>query len=207
MHKLLLSSGIVCVSLLALMAAVMVVSAALSPPTAAVAGIDDCILPCWNRIHPGITALAEAEDLLAQVGYQVEGRYPKQGFVLLRPVTQSEVTCSVSLAYVSRRVTGIGLSECGTIRFGDMVGLMGRPDGLLPSATALAFREGRVVVTLNTSNCDVWYGLQTPIDFIRLQDSLEGYTTSLVEPLRWRGFLRRERYEQLEPSMAFCGRS
>ena len=174
-------------------------SVTLAQPPAPLSRLDDCSLPCWNDILPRDTRLSDAVDGLLSNGYAFHGDYRRFKYVAYDPQDPS-AGCAVGLGYAGNRITTITLTQCAGVRLGDFLAILGVPEAVHAPGTMLSFRGGRVLISLNTGNCDALFSPHSAVFAVYLRPS--GTGTPYKYP--WRGLINRHLYAVLEPEMPRC---
>lgn len=169
-----------------------------------------CEAPCWQNITPNTTPLDTAVQNLEDAGYTFERDYERSRFLAFEP-GENSAACGVRLNYSAAVVTSITLTDCQNVTLGDLSAVIGSPDGILASNTALTFREGAVVATMRAMTCSTWFTPQSPVLAVYInaphsENGLSsGYSPSVMDVYPWRGFISRQRYQLLEPETPRCG--
>jgi hypothetical protein len=170
-------------------------------------GLDDCHLPCWNAITPQQTTLDHASVSLFRSGYAIESVNHHWRYMTYQP--PDPAACKIALTY-SRLVLVTELSECGDVSLGDVMAILGAPEGVLPSGLfdSFVFRNGTVVVNTRKYRCSTGFSLHAAIVSIRLRaqgdEPVQSRQVSTLNPLPWRGFVSRGHYQQLYPDAIGC---
>ena len=173
-------------------------------PPIALRGLDDCHLPCWNEITPQQTTPDNASISLVHSGYTVESVNHHWRYMTLQP--PDPTACKINLTY-SRLVLVTELNDCGDVSLGDVMTILGAPQGVLPYGLfdTFVFRDGTVVVHTRKFRCDSGSSLHDTIVYIRLRDEpVQTPQVSTLNALPWRGFVSRGQYQQLYPGAMGC---
>lgn len=177
-----------------------------NPLPSALRGLDNCQLPCWMDITPYRTSVESANVTLAAMGYTVAEEYRRYSFVKYAP-SNAETDCIVSLGYARTRISTIALSDCKDVRLGDVLLILGIPEGISASATALSFRNDTVNVTIRENTCERWFSPFSQIrsiymDIPRRRTEITGLRPA--DRLTWRGFIPRTHYKRYELGIPRC---
>jgi hypothetical protein len=176
------------------------------PPPGALVGLDACKLPCWNDIVPRQTPFDTAQALLTEAGYHVRGR----GQLFTFEPGQTVDGCQVWLNTGGGYVTVTSLVSCPGVRLGDLLAILGKPEGILRSASGLVFREGQIVIMVRMLPCDEWFSPQSSIHSIyfvdreamRIRNELA--TDPIFQSFHWRGFASAEFYHAQDETFPIC---
>lgn len=149
-----------------------------------------CEFPCWKNITPQQTSLARANRLISGAGYTnmtspagiADGR-----FLYSLPDTER---CNIIVASEDAMVTRIRLNRCPPTRLGDLIRLLGEPEGLMTDRFGLLFQEGRVVVYAQRIICERRFTPHTFIGVIEIHNDAQ--SRYMVYP--WRGFVDLQTY-------------
>lgn len=205
LRMVLLAFGLLLAFSTALTVSALQVGASLPPPSPLV-GLDACELPCWNRIVPRQTPLNMAQTLLAEAGYRVRG----YGQLVTFEPTESIDGCQVWLNTGGGFVTVTSLVHCPGVRLGDLLAILGEPEGILRSASGLVFREAQIVIMVRMLPCDDWFSPQSSIlsvyfvdrEAMRIRNLLAA--DPIYESFPWRGFASPEFYHALDETFPVC---
>jgi hypothetical protein len=165
---------------------------------ASVADLDGCPLPCWRGIIAGETTLAAAQTLLHERGYQ---QRPVNRF-FTNPLTYERAEsgeCLVRIAYGFGIVADISLSACPEVVIGDVMTVLGEPDGFV-APHILSFRGATVFVEIvGRRSCDTPFSPRTLVENIFIMPaSYPINTITQVADLgrldRWQGFMSGAHY-------------
>ncbi|HEX2623158.1 MAG TPA: hypothetical protein VHL11_23520 [Phototrophicaceae bacterium] len=141
----------------------------------------DCQYPCWMHIIPGKTSFIVANDLILQAGYN-GGERPFNGEVKYTPPTLTR--CEVRLFVLNDTVNRLRLINCQPTHLGDVIEILGQPEGVISDRFAMAFRGGKVLIYVQRILCEKRFAPDTlvgTIDF--LNDTQPTYS---IYP--WQGF-------------------
>jgi hypothetical protein len=174
------------------------IGAVSSPLSSLVADLDACPLPCWRGITPRETTLAEAQNLLEIAGYE---RQPTNRFFENPVVFTASPTsdCVVRLVYNQQMVEDIVLTRCPQLRIGDVMTILGEPDGFV-AANILSFRRATVFVEIvGRRTCATPFSPRTLVEniFVMAVDFPVNSRTQSVDLSRlkpWLGFMRGAHY-------------
>jgi hypothetical protein len=159
---------------------------------AALAGFDDCQLPCWNKITPEETPPDRANSFLSNAGYVVERVNHHWRYITYRPTDQA--ACKAALSYEAY-VFLTELIECTGIALGDVIAVLGPPQEIALSIPfdSFMFRNGTVAVIARRQRCQTDFSLYSEVTSIRLRAQAEASsaTEQVFAPnsLPWRGLL------------------
>ncbi len=180
--------------------------AAWSRAPASVADLDRCPLPCWRGITSGETTLEAARALLIERGYQQQ---PVSRF-FTNPITFERAgsdECLVRIAYGFGIVADVVLHDCPGVRMGDVMAVLGEPDGFV-APHILSFRGATVFVEIvGRRSCDTPFSPRTLVENIFIMPaSYPINTITQVADLgrldRWQGFMSGAHYlERERPGM------
>lgn len=182
-----------------------------APP--ALAGLDDCALPCWRGITPRGTLLELADGVLTSAGYERAQSSERYRVVVYRPTAETPA-CNVGMSYSSGTVITITLSLCKDVRLGDLLAILDAPEGIIRNGRALTFRGGTIIVSQLVQTCGDWFSPLNQVFAIYLNNpgppvrrAVTDYNPTLARSaFVWRGFATRARYEIAEPGFPVCGR-
>lgn len=174
-------------------------SRALGTPSSVLSAVDGCGLPCWRGIAPRATGLSQAQLTLTRGGFTPHTSRPALGFVSFDG-TGAGAGCSAVLGYAAGQVTSLALTECRDVALGDVVALLGEPDGVLAPGTALTFDRGLVIASLPADECRSAFSPLSAVETIYLR----AQPPSAARAFPWHGFIDRDRYAALEPEMSPC---
>lgn len=171
-------------------------------PPAAIADIDRCPLPCWRGITPGETTLSEAQSMLLRRGYRAQ---PVSRF-FTNPLTYESNTrdeCLVRLAYGFGLIADIVLNDCPAVRMGDIMPILGEPDGFV-APHIISFRGATIFVEIiGRRSCDTPFSPRTLVENIFIMPAsypINQLTqvANLERLAPWRGFMAGAHYLALE---------
>jgi hypothetical protein len=205
-RALLIGYGLMLASLTTAIPLAVLVGSLRSQP-AALTGLDDCQLPCWNKITPEQTTWERASRLLSHAGYQVETMNHHWRYMTYRPTDPA--ACRATITYEAT-VFLTELIECTGVSLGDVMAILGPPQGIVPSVPfdSFIFRDGAVAVITRRPRCETDFSLYTEVTSIRLRarlDSpLETEQLSTVNPLPWRGLIPLWRYDKQRRLLTNC---
>lgn len=176
-------------------------------PPPAFDGLDDCNLPCWQQIRPRSTPVEMADLMLTAAGYQRIELLARFRTMAYRHQFDSRV-CTVGLAYSGGIVTTITLDRCSA-RLGDLMAIVGPPDGILFTGRAVSFRNGRVIASLRGCGS---FAPERSIVSIFLNNPgppppntiIDNTPQDHIPRFSWRGFAPRAYYEAIEPNFPAC---
>jgi hypothetical protein len=175
----------------------------MQPPPSALIGLDACKLPCWNSIVPRETSIDAAQTVLSDAGYALFAR--KRLFTFDQPDA-----CQVWLNTGAGYVTVISLIRCPGVRLGDLLAILGKPEGILRSATGLTFREGKIIVMVRMLPCDAWFSPRSDILSIYFVNRNPNNVRNQIafdpvfQAFPWRGFANPEFYHQEDSAFPIC---
>ena len=186
---------------------VSVLLGSLGTPPTALYGLDDCGLPCWNGITPGQNNVDRAIYRLSRAGYVIETNPLRWRYMTFRSTNPAD--CMVTITYDSL-VYLTDLSDCPGLSLGDVMTILGQPDGVVPAFQydALVYRGGRVAVVVRRERCQTAISPYTAVDSIQLRaqrlNRANSEQVSPANPLPWRGFVRPGYYGLPESSAQDC---
>jgi hypothetical protein len=177
------------------------------PPPAAIADLDACELPCWRGMTPRDTPMYAIESILRVYGYAYDGRDENNRLVVYRAPSH----CSVMVGNSRGAVGVISLTGCGGVQLGDVMTILGEPDGMVGWNT-ISFRGAHVYVTVAG---DICRSRLTPymnvlgIFIVSSDRSGRGLFVRQFAPetttlQQWLGFATRARYYQAAPELQVC---
>lgn len=178
--------------------------------TNAFATSEYCALPCWNGITPGITTIREASSLLVTAGYRVKNVAEEPGIPgqLTFETSNPVAICQIGLGRgraLDPLVREITLQVCDRTTLGDIVGVIGPPQTLLPIASILIYHEGQTLVILRMPICETRLAPHNEIRYIALSEiGVNAPMTDQPGDLPWRGFSPVWRYAQHFPRQPVC---
>jgi len=156
---------------------------------------------------PRQTSLEVAKTMLTEAGYQLDAH--GQDLLIFKPPTVTH-TCPIWLSSGSGFVKVISLVDCPGVRLGDLLAILGMPEGILQPATGLMFREGNVVVMVRSLPCDPWFSPQSSILSIYFVDrNLASARNQIADDpifdsLQWLGFASQGFYLQHNEPFPAC---
>lgn len=177
------------------------------PPPSALVGLDACGLPCWNEIVPRQTSFDAAQAKLLGDGYTLTSNGQTYTF----EPSASDQACQVWLKTGDGLVTVTSLVGCPGVHVGDVIALLGEPDGIIRSLSGLVFRGGQILVLVHEFTCDEWFSPETDIRSIYFADgaAMRVHNHLTTDPIflsfPWRGFASRASYRKQEESFPACG--
>jgi hypothetical protein len=180
-------------------------------PPSALAGLDDCALPCWHGITPRGTLFELADGVLLSAGYERSDADNRFRVILYRPAAGT-TACNVGVNYGGGAVIAVTLSNCAGVRLGDLMAILDAPGGIVQNGRALTFRQGRIIVRQLMLTCDDWFSPLSEVFAIYLNNpgppprrAVSDYDASLAySAFAWRGFATRAAYESAEPGFPVC---
>jgi hypothetical protein len=183
--------------------------------------IENCNLPCWNGIQPGVTLLNDAIAVLSAMGYVLQS--PKDVDRLQSSLSYKTVlpdgVCQVGVGRsggVRPIVTELTLRFCDGASLGHILDMLGAPDTVLPIASLIYYQSSQVSVVLDAPMCRKVLSPHTPLLFIDVLPQLTQTQSNLLKAeaatgkdddstnLPWQGFIPVWRYDQLFPGRAIC---
>jgi hypothetical protein len=185
--------------------------AALGTLPPAIADLDDCTLPCWRTITPRSITMIDAATLLMRYGYTLQHVDDHNSFrAYLAP---SPAQCSVLLGNSRGAVAAISLYACQGILLGDLMTLLGTPEGVIGWST-LTFRDAHIFVTIAGDVCDQPVSPLSPVQSIFIVGAdrsgrgqfVRQFAPQTTQVRAWNGFTSRLRQYQDAPEIAVCGR-
>lgn len=190
-----------------LIVAVKAVGSMLTVPPPSFDGLDDCHLPCWRQIRPRSTPVEMADLALTAAGYQRIELFVRFRTIAYRHQFDS-TACTVGLAYSGGIVTTLTLDRC-SVRLGDLMAIIGPPDGILFNGRAVSFRDGRVIASLRGCGS---FAPERSIVSIFLNNPgppppntiIDNTPQDHIPRFLWRGFAPRAYYEAVEPNFPAC---
>lgn len=156
-----------------------------------------CTLPCWNGLTPGETSLAHANRVLLGSGYTTEGL---SATMRLKYQPSSPFDCHIELYTLGGNLTRIRLDQCPPAQLGDLMHLLGTPDGVIADRFAIAFRGGKVLVYSQRIICERRF---TPGTFIGHIDLLSE-SQAVWSIYEWRGFIDLRNYMPRSTTRVQC---
>jgi hypothetical protein len=159
--------------------------------------VPGCTLPCWNGLTPGETSIAHANRVLLDSGYTTEGL---SATMRLDYTSASPLDCHIQLYTLGGNLTRIRLHQCLPAQLGDMMRLLGTPDGVMADRFAIAFRDGTVLVYAQRIICERRF---TPGTFIGHIDLLSE-SQAVWSIYDWRGFIDLRNYMPRSNSTVQC---
>lgn len=193
-----------------LLATALTVSAlgigAAQPPPSALIGLDGCGLPCWNQIVPRQTSFDAARAILDKADYNATNWGQTYRF----EPADSDSACQVWLKIADSKVNVTSLVECPDVRLGDLLAILGKPDGILRSLSGLVFRDGQILVLVHEFACDEWFTPETNIRMVYFADdeAMHVHNQQTTDPIYqsfdWRGFASRAYYRAHEADFPAC---
>jgi hypothetical protein len=188
------------------------VGASIGAPPSTLAGLDDCVLPCWRNIIPRTTPLETAEAILLDAGYQQMQSSERYDVIVYSPPQETQA-CNVGIYYNRVTVVTVTLSRCQGLRLGDLLAILGSPEGILRNGRALTFRAGTVIASTMQQTCEDWFSPHQEVFAIYLNNPgpqprrrIIDYTPALARSaFAWHGFASRTYYQSVEPDFPICG--
>ncbi len=180
------------------------------PLPAVMTDLDACGLPCWSNISPRSTELTAALNILLAQGYHEFMHDTRFRFIVYDPADLTD--CRVNMNYSGRTVTLLALTLCPDVTLGAVITLLGEPEGILTSGTALAFRGGHVIVNARMTVCDPWFAPELPVQSLyflnegpALRRVMATFTLNdAAQAYAWRGFASEAVYKRQESSFPVC---
>lgn len=177
----------------------------------AIADLDDCTLPCWRTISPRTMTIRDAAAVLTRYGYTLQRVDDHNSFRAYRAPSLTQ--CSVLLGNSRGAVAAISLYACQGIQLGDLMTLLGAPEGVIGWST-LTFRDAQIFVTIAGDVCDAPVTPLSPVQsiFIVGEDRsgrgllVRQFAPQTTQVRAWNGFTSRMRQYQDAPEIAVCGR-
>ena len=174
----------------------------------AVADLDACELPCWRGMTPRITPMNTVDGILRGQGYGFRGRDENNRLV----VYDSDQHCSVMIGNSRGAVGVISLTGCDGVQLGDVMTILGEPDGMVGWNT-LSFRGAHVFVTVVGDICYSRLTPYMPVQGIFIVSSdrsgrglfLQQFAPETTSLQAWRGFATRAQYYAGVPQLQVCG--
>lgn len=165
------------------------------PPDWLLADSPRCALPCWNGIRPGEMLVPRASQILVSQGYDPSSDAQDRAHMYYTP-RSSVRGCAVRLEYYNAVVTETRLSNCKGLRLGDVLAVLGPPEGVQPGLLQFTFREGQVRVKLRQDGCAQRLSPYLLVSSINLSTARQqsGYVA-------WRGFMSPYHYLRQHPGV------
>lgn len=157
---------------------------------AELAETERCQFPCWRGIRPGSTERIPVHEFLVTAGYRAESPSGSIGSGGIYYGKATPERCSIFLSFQSHRVSRIELIQCPGLTLGDLMVVLGRPDGVDATGGWVAFRGGALLAELR---CDTRVAPELAITTLRLAGTEAAQGRDLVP---WAGFMSRARYTQ-----------
>jgi hypothetical protein len=181
------------------------VGRAIGQPPHAIGDMGDCGLPCWRAITPRVSQEAAAEAVLRERGYREVAAIRMRLSVGVF-IPEASADCAARLSYRAGIVADIALTGCPDVRLGDLMAVLGAPDGLI-AGNILSFSGGTLFAAVRASPCE---GGLSPFDdveniFIAYYNAASGPERVLANLHTWHGFASTARYQRLEPNLLQCG--
>jgi hypothetical protein len=158
---------------------------------------DDCTLPCWFGITPGVTTIPRANRMLMNANYTTEEIFTVGSQTY---IPNDFRRCKVEIATHDAVVVRIRLYDCPPTRLGDLIRLVGQPNGVITDRYGLVFRGGTVIAYAQRIICEWRY---TPEMFIGAID-LRPSGSPIGSVYAWRGFTDLRRYMPRATSRVQC---
>lgn len=212
MRRLLIGSILLLTTWSLLASAALALGAAINTPPLPLESFAACAPPCWRGITPRETAHRVAIYTLEAEGYTSQPVRRSQFFQTFVP-SNGRRQCRVGINFTSGLVITIQLSACFQVTLGDMIALLGEPDGIMRSGAALTFLDGQVIVSTELYNeCDEWLTPHRSVMTIFLNTpgtparrSMTDYgVTEAQQAFPWQGFATRARYQQTNAAFPPC---
>lgn len=179
-------------------------------PPPALEGLDACELPCWYRIIPRTSELEHADIILLELGY-TDRTILSRNRVAVYKMPDGQ-RCDVGMNFGGGTIITVVLTQCPNVRLGDVLAILGQPEGIMRQGLALSFRRGNVIVAMRGGTCRAWFNLYTPVSAIYLsrpgqpprRNPADFTPAQAQSAFAWRGFAGRPFYERAEPEFPRC---
>lgn len=195
-----------------LASAALAAGAVISTVPLPLASFSACAPPCWQHITPRDTPRRVAVYTLEAEGYTSQPVRRTQFFQTFVP-SDARHQCRVGINFTSGEVITVQLSACRNVTIGDMMLMLGEPDGIMRSGAALTFLGGQVIVSAAIyDECAEWFDPHLPVMTIFLNTpgpparrSMTDYgVSSAQQAFPWQGFATRARYQQTNAAFPSC---
>ena len=153
-----------------------------------------CVLPCWQGINPGRTRIDPANQIMLNLGYNAE--HALNNRLRLHYPSFDADQCRVQIEHREAVVTEMVL-YCPSLRLGDMMLLLGQPEGIKPGDMVFYFGEGDVSIRLTVDGCAARLSPYSLVQEIRLRPGPDATRTGRM--VQWRGFAPVRDYLQRSP--------
>lgn len=190
----LVGAGLLSLLFMLLIAGSMFLGWVAEPPLAFFQHGPFCQLPCWQGINPGRTRIDPANQIMLNLGYNAETAMNNRIRLRYPPLNTSP--CSIQLEHREAVVTET-IFSCFDLRLGDVLLLLGQPEGFMPGDMLFYFGAGDVTARLTIDGCASRMSPFAAVREMRLHPGPDA--TRIGRMVHWRGFAPVRDYLQRSP--------